>query len=215
MTTGSPEGPPPQWLEVHRTVLSTLDALASSTGWIATAANVGIEPIFERVLQQVCEPRGLAPETYIELITKDLKLRAEVQSRLGRLMENPALVKMRREAQRREAEHQLHVLHYVMSGHRPPDWVWSSLDEEQQNQLQDVADSGEDRDPVLLPRVERALRKLASGGATYGQCEDCGTSILLERLQLVPWAECCASCQRKREGVPDVPPEPAVPVIYF
>jgi len=215
MTTGSPEGPPPQWLEVHRTVLSTLDALATSTGWIATAANVGIEPIFERVLQQVCEPRGLAPETYIELITKDLKLRAEVQSRLGRLMENPALVKMRREAQRREAEHQLHVLHYVMSGHRPPDWVWSSLDEEQQNQLQDVADSGEDRDPVLLPRVERALRKLDSGGATYGQCEDCGTSILLERLQLVPWAECCASCQRKREGVPDVPPEPAVPVIYF
>ncbi|WP_309887972.1 TraR/DksA family transcriptional regulator [Archangium sp.] len=215
MTTGSPEGPPPQWLEVHRTVLSTLDALASSTGWIATAANVGIEPIFERVLQQVCEPRGLAPETYIELITKDLRLRAEVQSRLGRLMENPALVKMRREAQRREAEHQLHVLRYVMTGHRPPDWVWSSLDEEQQNQLQDVADSGEDRDPVLQPRVERALQKLASGGATYGQCEDCGTPILLERLQLVPWAECCASCQRKREGVPDQPPEPAVSVIYF
>jgi DnaK suppressor protein len=215
MTTGSPEGPPPQWLEVHRTVLSTLDALALSTGWIATAANVGIEPNFERVLQQVCEPRGLNPETYIALITKDLQLRAEVQSRLGRLMENPALVKMRREAQRREAEHQLHVLRYVMSGHRPPDWVWSSLDEEQQTQLQDVADSGEDRDPVLQPRVERALQKLASGGATYGQCEDCGTPILLERLQLVPWAECCASCQRKREGVPDEPPEPVVPVLYF
>ncbi len=215
MTTGSPEGPPPQWLEVHRTVLSTLDALASSTGWIATAANVGIEPIFERVLQQVCEPRGLTPETYIELITRELSLRAEVQSRLGRLMENPALVKMRREAQRREAEHQLHVLRYVMSGHPPPEWVWSSLDEEQQAQLHDAADSGEERDPVQLPRVERAIQKLASNPSTYGQCEDCGNPILLERLQLVPWAECCASCQRKREGVPDEQPEPQVPVVYF
>ncbi|HEX8825546.1 MAG TPA: TraR/DksA family transcriptional regulator [Archangium sp.] len=215
MTTGSPEGPPPQWLEVHRTVLSTLEALASSTGWIATAANVGIEPIFERVLQQVCEPRGLTPEAYIALITKELSLRAEVQSRLGRLMEHPALVKMRREAHRREAEHQLHVLRYVMSGHEPPEWVWSTIDENQQLQLRDAEESGEERDPVLLPRVERALQKLTSGGDAYGKCEDCGSSILLERLQIVPWAECCASCQRKREGTADTQPEPQVSVVYF
>jgi DnaK suppressor protein len=216
MTTGSPEGPPAPWNEVHQAVLSTLDALASSTGWIPTAANVGIEPIFERVLQQVCQPRGLAPADYIGLITHDRTLRADIQSRLGRLLENPTLASMRREAQRREAEHQLHVLRYVMSGHEPPEWVWGSLDQEQQRQLRDTAESGEDRDPVLLPRVERALRKLVtSGGTSYGQCEDCATPILLERLQLVPWAECCASCQRKREGAPDVPPEPQVTVTYF
>jgi RNA polymerase-binding transcription factor DksA len=197
-------------------VLSTLDALASSTGWIPTAANVGIEPIFERLLHQICQPRGLAPADYIALITRDRTLRTDIQSRLGRLLENPELVSLRREAQRREAEHQLHVLRYVMSGHEPPEWVWGSLDEEQQRQLRDTAESGEDRDPVLLPRVERALRKLAtSGGPPYGQCEDCGTPILLERLQLVPWAECCASCQRKREGAPDGPPEPQVTVTYF
>jgi RNA polymerase-binding transcription factor DksA len=196
-------------------VLSTLDALASSTGWIATAANVGIEPIFERVLQQICQPRGLSPSGYIDIITRDRKLRAEVQSRLGRLMENPTLVTLRREAQRREAEHQLHILRYILSGQQPPDWVWTSLDEPQQQQIRDVAESGEDRDPVLLPRVERALGKLAPGGTGYGQCEDCGTGILLERLQLVPWAECCASCQRKREGVPDVPPDPEVTITHF
>jgi RNA polymerase-binding transcription factor DksA len=215
MTIGSPEGPPSQWLEVHRAVLSTLDALASSTGWIATAANVGIEPIFERVLQQVCEPRGVTPEAYIEFINQDAALRREVQTRLSRLLENPALMGMRREAQRREAEYQLHTLRYVMSGEEPPEWVWSSLDEEQQLQLRDAAESGEEREPVLLPRVDRALAKLAAGGATYGQCEDCGIPILLERLQIVPWAECCASCQRKREGTPDVEPEPQVPVVYF
>jgi DnaK suppressor protein len=216
MTTGSPEGPPSPWNEVHQAVLSTLEALASSTGWIPTAANVGIEPIFERVLQQICQPRGLAPEEYIDLITRDRTLRADVQSRLGRLMETPALVTMRREAQRREAEHQLHILRYVMSSHEPPAWVWASIDEDQQQQLRDAAESGEDRDPVLLPRVERALHKLGTdGGTRYGRCEDCDTTILLERLQLVPWAECCASCQRKREGVPDVPPEPAIAVTYF
>ncbi|HYO54435.1 TraR/DksA family transcriptional regulator [Archangium sp.] len=215
MTIGSNEGPPPPWPEVHSTVLSTLDALASSTGWIPTAATVGIEPIFERVLQQVCQPQGVSPEAYIDLITRDAGLRRDVQKRLARLMENPALVTMRREAQRREAEHQLQVLHYVISGQEPPEWVWASIDEEQQQQLRDTAESGEERDPVLLPRVQRALQKLATNPTTYGQCEDCGTTILLERLQLVPWAECCAACQRKREGTPDTPPEPQVLVTYF
>ena len=215
MTTGSPEGPPPPWQEVHRTVLSTLDALASSTGWIPTAATVGIEPVFERVLKQVCEPHGVTPAAYIDLLTREAGLRREVQRRLARLMEHPGLVSMRREAQRREAEHQLHVLNYVLSGQEPPEWVWASIDEDQQAQLRDAAESGEERDPVLLPRVRRALQKLATDPSSYGQCEDCGATILLERLQLVPWAECCAACQRKREGTPELPPEPQVPVTWF
>lgn len=215
MTIGSKEGPPPPWPDIHQAVISTLDALASSTGWIPTAATVGIEPVFERVLQQVCQPQGVTPEAYIERITRDTGMRRDVQKRLARLMENPALVDMRREAQRREAEHQLHVLNYLLSGQEPPEWVLSTIDEEQRQQLRDTAESGEERDPVLLPRVRNALRKLAAAPTKYGQCEDCGTPILLERLQLVPWAECCAACQRKREGVPDVAPEPQVAVTYF
>jgi DnaK suppressor protein len=215
MTIGSPEGPQPPWQDIHQTVLSTLDALSSSTGWIPTASTVGIEPIFERVLQQVCQPRKVSPEAYIEFLNREPTLRRELQKRLARLMENPTLVSMRREAQRREAEHQLHVLYYVLSGQEPPDWVWASIDDEQQQQLREAAESGEERDPVLLPRVAGALNKLATNAAAYGQCEDCGSAILLERLQIVPWAECCAPCQLKREGTPDVQANPQVSVRYF
>jgi RNA polymerase-binding transcription factor DksA len=215
MTTGSPEGPPPQWKDIHQSVLSTLDAMNASTSWIATAATVGIEPVFERVLQQVCGPTGVAPQAYIEHITRDTGMRREVQQRLSRRMENPKLVTMRREAQRREAEHQLHVLHYVLSGKEPPEWVWATIDEDQREQLREAAESGEERDEALLPRVQRAIQKLEVTPGIYGLCEDCYAIILLERLQLVPWAECCAACQRKREGVPDEAPEPEVRVTYF
>ena len=216
MTTGSPpEGPPPPWTDVHQTVLSTLDALQSSTGWIATAATVGIEPIFERVLQQVCGPRDVRPEAYIDVITRDAGMRREVQQRLARLMEHPGLVAQRREAQRREAEHQLYVLQYVLSGQEPPEWVWATVDEAQQEELREAAESGEERDAALLVRVKGALGKLTAVPSTYGTCEDCGQPILLERLQLVPYAECCAACQRKREGVPEEQPDPEVPVRYF
>jgi RNA polymerase-binding transcription factor DksA len=210
-----PEDPLSSWKEIHQSVLSMLDALQSSTGWIATAATVGIEPLFERVLKQVCGPKGVRPEEYIEVITRDAPMRREVQQRLSKLMEHPGLLAQRREAQRREAEHQLHVLKYVLSGHEPPDWVWSTIEAQQQEQLKDVAESGEDRNPELLLRVQRALGKLSTVPPTYGTCEDCGNPILLERLQLVPFAECCAACQRKREGVPEAVPDPEVPVTYF
>lgn len=215
MTIGPPEDPPSPWKDIHQSVLSTLDALHSSTGWIATAATVGIEPLFERVLKQICGPKGVRPEEYIDVITQDAEMRRAVQQRLARLMEHPGLLAQRREAQRREAEHQLYVLRYVLTGEEPPDWVWATIEDAQQEQLRDVAESGEDRNPELLERVLRALSKLSAQPPTYGTCEDCGKAILLERLQLVPFAECCAACQRKREGTPEAPPDPEVPVTYF
>ena len=111
--------------------------------------------------------------------------------------------------------HQLYVLQYVMSGQEPPEWVWATVDEAQQEELRDAAESGDERDPVLLARVRSALAKLTAVPPTYGTCEDCRQSILLERLQLVPYAECCAACQRKREGVPEQQPDPEVAVTYF
>src|SRR6056297_1537991 len=49
-----------------------------------------------------------------------------------------------------------------------------------------------------LTRMDEALRRLEEG--TYGICEECGEEIEEKRLQAVPYAPCCLTCQAKREG---------------
>lgn len=44
-----------------------------------------------------------------------------------------------------------------------------------------------------LVRVEDALRAMDEG--TYGVCEECGEDIESKRLEAVPWAAYCLSCQ--------------------
>lgn len=48
-----------------------------------------------------------------------------------------------------------------------------------------------------LREVEDALDRLEDG--TYGTCEDCGASINLERLKVLPFTTVCVQCQEKRE----------------
>ncbi len=45
--------------------------------------------------------------------------------------------------------------------------------------------------------IETALSRLADG--VYGACLDCGQLIEARRLQALPWAERCLSCQDGRE----------------
>ncbi len=49
----------------------------------------------------------------------------------------------------------------------------------------------------LLGRVERALARLDEG--TYGQCERCGQEIPFERLEALPYATLCVTCQAEVE----------------
>lgn len=46
--------------------------------------------------------------------------------------------------------------------------------------------------------VKAALAKFEDG--TYGLCESCGTRIELARLEVVPEARFCLTCQSRREG---------------
>ena len=50
---------------------------------------------------------------------------------------------------------------------------------------------------TTLEDVERALVKLGNG--TYGLCESCGARIDRARLQALAYANCCLSCQSRKE----------------
>ena len=52
-------------------------------------------------------------------------------------------------------------------------------------------------DRQFLQMVEHALSNIAEG--IYGECENCGNDINERRLEAVPWARHCISCQEKLE----------------
>ena len=49
----------------------------------------------------------------------------------------------------------------------------------------------------LLQQVDDALARIAD--RRYGVCASCEDSMNLKRLQAVPWATLCISCQEKQE----------------
>ena len=55
------------------------------------------------------------------------------------------------------------------------------------------------REGDLLAEIDEALRRLYKDPETFGRCERCGADIEMERLDLVPWARLCLSCQRDAE----------------
>jgi DnaK suppressor protein len=51
-----------------------------------------------------------------------------------------------------------------------------------------------DRATQQLALVEAALQRLDDG--TFGTCRECGQAIAEERMEALPWAALCISCQR-------------------
>ena len=52
-------------------------------------------------------------------------------------------------------------------------------------------------DREVLQRVDEALHRITKGA--YGVCAECGDEIEKKRLEAVPWASHCLSCQGKVE----------------
>lgn len=50
-------------------------------------------------------------------------------------------------------------------------------------------------DKFVIAEVNEALRKIENG--TYGLCESCGKEIAEERLDIIPYARLCISCEEK------------------
>ena len=70
------------------------------------------------------------------------------------------------------------------------DFALDSTQDEISSQLAEV----ESRE---LAQIENALERMREG--TYGQCEGCNGNIPLPRLQALPYATFCISCQREAE----------------
>lgn len=50
-----------------------------------------------------------------------------------------------------------------------------------------------------ITEVEKALKRIENG--TFGICTSCGKAINSERLEALPYAEHCISCQRSEQMV--------------
>ncbi len=53
------------------------------------------------------------------------------------------------------------------------------------------------RNAVYLKKVRKSLQKIADG--TFGECEDCGAEITLNRLHARPTADLCIHCKELTE----------------
>ena len=52
-------------------------------------------------------------------------------------------------------------------------------------------------DRTILNQIEAALKRIA--GDDYGVCANCQEEMLPKRLEAVPWAKHCVTCQEKKE----------------
>ncbi len=53
------------------------------------------------------------------------------------------------------------------------------------------------QDRAILNLVDEALKRIREG--TYGACVTCEDEMQTKRLEAVPWARYCISCQEKKE----------------
>jgi DnaK suppressor protein len=51
-------------------------------------------------------------------------------------------------------------------------------------------------DMALLREIEEALDRMREG--TFGTCQDCALPMSKKRLEALPWARYCVSCQERR-----------------
>ena len=78
-----------------------------------------------------------------------------------------------------------------------------ALDEVQHAAERELAIRNLDRESNLLRNVRGALARIQDG--TYGVCQHCEEDISIKRLNAVPWAPYCISCQElaDRNNQPD------------
>jgi len=86
----------------------------------------------------------------------------------------------------------------LIASHRDPEAIViekvpDSMDELVLASQRDIAIDALNRRTELLSQVHEALLRLDDG--SYGLCPECGTKIAERRLNALPWAALCLTCQ--------------------
>ena len=111
------------------------------------------------------------------------------------------LAVMRKRLEEKQAELQQHIASLIGSPSQSEDAIQSSNGEvepeEEAVDLEetDVEQAIMDNEKALLFEVQQALARIDNG--TYGICSNCGQPIPEKRLEAVPWASLCVTCESK------------------
>ena len=111
------------------------------------------------------------------------------------------LAVMRQRLEEKQAEIQQHIATLTGSPAPPEDAISASdgvvEPEEEAVDLQeiDVEQAILDNEKTLLAEVQQALARIDNG--TYGICSNCGQPIPEKRLEAIPWATLCVTCESK------------------
>jgi DnaK suppressor protein len=109
------------------------------------------------------------------------------------------LTVMRKRLEEKQAELQQHIAALTGSPAPPEDAIQASdgvvEPEEEAVDLQqtDVDQAILDNEKALLAEVQQALARIDNG--TYGICSNCGQPIPEKRLEAIPWASLCVTCE--------------------
>jgi RNA polymerase-binding transcription factor DksA len=56
------------------------------------------------------------------------------------------------------------------------------------------------KEGARLVAIDQALQRIYKQPEAYGRCDECGSEIPFERLDVVPWARHCLDCQTRQEA---------------
>lgn len=96
--------------------------------------------------------------------------------------------------QQRSLARRVEELDDAMDQEKDRDWSEMAASRE----LAEVNAALEDKERADLDAVQAALERIEAG--TFGQCTSCSTRIEPVRLDALPWAARCISCQETQEA---------------
>lgn len=111
------------------------------------------------------------------------------------------LAVMRKRLEEEQAEIQQHIATLTGSPAQPEDAIQASDGvEESEEEAVDLEESDVEQailnnEQALLVEVQQALARIDNG--TYGTCSNCGQPITEKRLEALPWATLCVTCESK------------------